>query len=141
MINDYSITNSNADTTRYLEIIGLLRKERLLDAIGVQGHAFATTTATPMSLHRANLDRLASTGLPIYVTELDLDGPTDDEQLEAYQRVFPVFWEHPAVRGVTLWGFRPGLWRTKQGANLVRADGSERPALQWQRKYLHGATE
>jgi len=138
MINDYSITNTDADTTRYLEIIALLRKEKLIDAIGVQGHAFATTTATPMAVHRANLDRLASTGLPIYVTEFDLDGPTDEEQLKDYQRVFPVFWEHPAVRGITLWGFRPGLWRSKQGANLVRDDGSERPALQWLRKYLHG---
>jgi len=140
MINDYSITNTDADTTRYLGIIALLRNENLIDAIGVQGHAFSTTTATPMAVHRANLDRLASTGLPIYVTELDLDGPTDDEQLKNYQRVFPVFWEHPAVRGITLWGFRPGLWRSKQGANLVRDDGRERPALQWLRKYVQGRT-
>jgi endo-1,4-beta-xylanase len=139
MMNDYSITNSDADTTRYREIIELLKKENLIDAIGVQGHAFATTTETPMAVHRANLDRLASTGLPIYVTEFDLDGLTDDSQLRNYQRVFPVFWEHPAVHGITLWGFRPGLWRTKEGANLVRADGSERPALQWLRSYLRGA--
>jgi endo-1,4-beta-xylanase len=139
LINDYSITNNDADTSRYLAIIELLQKENLVDAIGVQGHAFATTTETPMSVHRANLDRLASTGLPIYVTELDIDGPTDEAQLRDYQRIFLVFWEHPAVRGVTLWGFRPGLWRMEQGANLVRKDGSERPALQWLRRYLRGA--
>ncbi|MET0893175.1 MAG: endo-1,4-beta-xylanase [Pseudoxanthomonas sp.] len=136
MINDYSITNSDEDTRRYLGIIELLMKEKLVDAIGVQGHAFATTTETPMSTHRANLDRLSSTGLPIYVTELDIDGPTDQAQLQDYQRIFPVFWEHPGVQGVTLWGFRPGLWRTKEGANLVREDGGERPALQWLRKYI-----
>lgn len=139
MINDYGITNSDANTTRYREVVELLRQEHLVDAIGVQGHAFATTLETPMSVHRANLDRLATTGLPIYVTEFDLDGPTDEAQLQDYRRVFPVFWEHPAVRGVTLWGFRPGLWRTKEGANLVREDGSERPTLQWLRNYLHGA--
>lgn len=138
MINDYSITDNDADTGRYLAIIELLRKEKLVDAIGVQGHAFATTAKTPMSVHRANLDRLASTGLPIYVTELDIDGPSDEVQLRNYQRIFPVFWEHPAVRGVTLWGFRPGLWRTKEGANLVRQDGTERPALAWLRSYLDG---
>lgn len=138
MINDYSITDNDADTGRYLAIIELLKKEKLLDAIGVQGHAFATTSKTPMSVHRANLDRLATAGLPIYVTELDIDGPSDDAQLRDYQRIFPVFWEHPAVRGVTLWGFRPGLWRTKEGANLVRPDGTERPALAWLRTYLDG---
>jgi len=141
LINDYSITNNDADTSRYLAIIELLQKKNLLDAIGVQGHAFATTTETPMPVHRANLDRLASTGLPIYVTELDIDGPTDEAQLRDYQRIFPVFWEHPGVRGVTLWGFRPGLWRMAQGANLVRKDGSERLALQWLRKYLRGKTD
>ena len=138
MINDYSITNNDADTIRYRQIIELLQREHLIDAIGVQAHAFATTTETPMSVHRANLDRLASTGLPIYVTELDIDGATDQVQLQDYQRVFPVFWEHPGVHGITLWGFRPGLWRTKEGANLVRADGSERPALQWLRQYVQG---
>jgi endo-1,4-beta-xylanase len=49
-----------------------------------------------------------------------------------------VFWEHPAVKGITLWGFRPGLWRDKEHANLVREDGSERPALQWLRRYVGG---
>jgi endo-1,4-beta-xylanase len=136
MINDYSITDNDKDTGRYLAIVELLRNEGLVDAIGVQGHAFATTTKTPMSVHRGNLDRLASTGLPLYVTELDIDGPSDEAQLKDYQRIFPVFWQHPAVHGITLWGFRPGLWRSKEGANLVREDGGERPALQWLRTYL-----
>jgi len=94
----------------------------------------------PMSVHKANLDLLGETGLPIYVTELDIDGPTDEQQLKDYQRIFPVFWEHPAVKGVTLWGFRPGLWRQKEKAYLVRKDGSERPALKWLREYVGGTT-
>src|SRR5690606_11989286 len=71
-INDYSTTNSNAATTQYLEIINLLKEEDLIDTIGVQGHAFSTTG--DMAVHKANLDRLAATGLPIQVTELDIDG-------------------------------------------------------------------
>jgi len=138
MINDYSITNSVDATRRYREIVELLQKEKLVDAIGVQGHAFATTTETPMQVHRANLDSLAATGLPIYVTEMDIDGPTDEQQLRDYQRIFPVFWEHPGVHGITLWGFRRGLWRDKEGAHLVRKDGSERPALKWLRDYVRG---
>jgi endo-1,4-beta-xylanase len=138
LINDYSITNNTDDTRRYREIIDLLRKENLVDGIGVQGHAFATKPNIPMSVHRANLDTLAATGLPIYVTELDIDGPTDAQQLKDFQRIFPVFWEHPAVKGITLWGFRPGLWRSKQGAYLVRKDGSERSAMAWLRAYVRG---
>jgi endo-1,4-beta-xylanase len=136
LINDYDITNDRAATQRYQRIIELLRAERLIDAIGVQGHAFTTRAEIPMATHVANLDSLAATGLPIYVTELDIDGPTDDTQVQDYRRIFPVFWEHPGVRGITLWGFRPPVWRNAQGAYLVRKDGSERPALQWLRQYL-----
>ncbi|MBB4594369.1 endo-1,4-beta-xylanase [Xanthomonas cannabis] len=136
MINDYSITNSAQATQKYLHIVQLLQRERLVDAIGIQEHAFETTPNVAMSVHRANLDALAATGLPIYITEFDLDGPTDAQQLADYQRVFPTFWEHPAVRGITLWGFRPGLWRDKEAAYLVRGDGSERPAMTWLRDYV-----
>ncbi|MCC8535524.1 endo-1,4-beta-xylanase [Xanthomonas axonopodis pv. poinsettiicola] len=136
LINDYSITNSAQATQRYLQIVQLLQRERLVDAIGIQEHAFETTPNVAMSVHRANLDALAATGLPIYITEFDLDGPSDAQQLADYQRVFPIFWEHPAVRGITLWGYRPGLWRDKEAAYLIRADGSERPALTWLRNYV-----
>lgn len=138
LINDYNITNKPENTRRYREIVALLQKENLVDGIGVQAHAFATTAEWPMEVHRANLDHLAETGLPIYVTEMDIDGPTDAEQLAGYRRVFPVFWEHPAVKGITMWGYRPGLWREKHGAFLVRGDGSERPALEWLRRYVSG---
>ncbi len=140
MINDYSITNTPADAQRYREIVDLLLREKLLDAIGIQGHAFSTTLEAPVATHRAALDLLAASGLPIYVNELDIDGPSDAKQLEDFQRVFPMFWEHPAVQGVTLWGFRPGLWRDKQRAYLVRKDGSERPALMWLRGYVLGVS-
>jgi GH35 family endo-1,4-beta-xylanase len=140
LINEYSLTNTPANTKRYREIIDLLQKENLVDGIGVQGHSFSTTFEAPIATHRANLDYLAATGLPIHVTELDIDGPGDAQQLAAYQRVFPLFWEHPAVAGVTLWGFRTGLWRESFGAQLVRKDGSERPAMTWLRDYLQGRT-
>lgn len=137
MINDYNIVNSSSNTERYLEIIALLQAENLIDQIGVQAHAFSTRgSATEM---KNNLDKLAATGLPLYATELDIDGPGDQVQLNDYQRIFPVFWEHPAVQGVTLWGFRPGMWRTQQQAYLIEQDGStERPALEWLRSYVAG---
>ena len=138
MLNEYSVTSNSAAMKRYIAIIGLLQAEDLIDAVGVQGHAFETRSETPMYVQRANLDRLASTGLPIYITELDIDGPTDAIQLADYQRVFPMFWRHPAVKGVTLWGFRPGNWRAAEGACIVFNDGTERPAMQWLRAYVSG---
>jgi endo-1,4-beta-xylanase len=135
LINDYNIVNSTSNTDSYLGIIDLLIEEDLIDQIGVQAHAFSTTVNEIGIENKLNL--LATRGLPIYVTELDIDGPNDQIQLEEYQRIFPVFWEHPAVKGVTLWGYRVGMWRTSEGAYLIDEDGvTERPALVWLRGYI-----
>lgn len=148
MINDYNIVSSNTWGTQnarnYKRIIDDLLERDLIDVIGVQAHAFSTP-GSPAQI-RSVLDLLAETGLPIQATEMDIDGlpsgtdaESDQRQLENMQRVFPVFWEHPAVEGVTFWGWRPGLWRQEQDAFLVRNNGEERPALEWLRAYVDTA--
>jgi endo-1,4-beta-xylanase len=134
LINEFSITNDTAQMQRYIGIIQLLQAEHLIDGVGVQGHAFETRTDA--ATQKSNLDLLATTGLPVYISEMDIDGPTDEVQLADYQRIFPVFWEHPSVKGITLWGFRIGHWRTAQGAYLVLANGAERPAMKWLQAYV-----
>jgi endo-1,4-beta-xylanase len=134
MINEYGLTDNSNNVRNYIKIIELLKKENLIDAVGIQGHAFNTTGSA--ATIKSNLDLLAQVELPIYVTEMDIDGATDEIQLANYKKIFPVFWEHPAVRGITLWGYKPGMWRTEQKAYLVNADGTERPAMTWLREYL-----
>ncbi len=140
MLNDYSITNDGNATTRYLEIINLLQAEDLIDIIGDQGHGFSTTEPAPMPNHRRNLDRLAATGLPIHITELDVPGIEDEVQLANYKRIFPVFWEHPGVEGITLWGYGQNThWRRASGDWLMwggASAGAQRPALTWLVEYV-----
>jgi hypothetical protein len=51
------------------------------------------------------------------------------------EELFPVFWEHPLVKGITFWGYREGaIWQTN--GFLLRADNSERPAMIWLKDYL-----
>lgn len=146
VLNEYSVIRDDDKTTDYLTLIGLLQDEYLIDVIGFQGHAF-TTKPTSAGAMTASINRFEDTGLPVMVTEMDIDGAVfvdpdwrknDALQLSEYQRVFPLFWEHPAIVGVTLWGWRPGLWRDTEMAYLQDTDGTERPALQWLRHYLAG---
>jgi endo-1,4-beta-xylanase len=155
MINHFGILSGGGGLNQHLTIINLLKERDLIDAIGVQGHHFTMQNITRTTLNNS-LNQLAATGLPIYVTEYDAAGrPVGDEnvddpsypqelsdanQLEVYQRTFPVIWEHPGVHGVTLWGWRLGGWRPGRQMHLVRADGSERPALTWLREYLDTLT-
>jgi endo-1,4-beta-xylanase len=137
ILNDYGIINDNNATTSYLQIINLLKQRGLIDGIGVQGHRFEFENASVGTL-KNNLDRLAASGLPTFISEFDAaPGSTvnDATQLAEYKRIFPLLWEHPGVKGITLWGYISGqMWQTT--AFLIRSDGTERPALQWLWEYL-----
>ena len=137
MINDYNIVSDTTRANTYVTIINLLKARGLIDAIGIQGHGFSYAYATSDTI-RANLKKLTDTGLPVYVTEMDVNGVTDAYELSEYQRVFPIFWENPGVYGVTMWGYRVGLWRSDFGCFLVDWNGQERPAMKWLREYVQG---
>jgi len=132
LINDYSIIGDNTATTSYLTLINLLKDRGLIDGIGEQAHFYEGTDTAVM---HANLNRLAATGLPVFISELDVDNADDQGQLTSYKRLFPLFWDHPSVRGITLWGYQQGrIWRTN--GYLLRLDGSERPACTWIKQYI-----
>jgi endo-1,4-beta-xylanase len=140
LLNDYGIINDNAATTSFIVIINILKTRGLIDGIGVQGHRFELESADT-SIMRGNLDRLAATGLPIYISELDLGNlndygtPDDNVQLQLYQRIFPVLWGHPGVKGITFWGYLEGqMWQPT--CYLVRYTGTARPALLWLAQYI-----
>ncbi|HLP18237.1 MAG TPA: endo-1,4-beta-xylanase, partial [Bacteroidota bacterium] len=140
LLNDYGIINDNSSTTAYLGIINLLKARNLIDGIGVQGHRFELDKADTTTL-KNNLDRLAATGLPIYISEFDLGNyddsgtPDDALQLALYKKVFPILWKHPGVKGITLWGYVEGqMWQ--KTAYIVNADGTGRPAFKWLADYI-----
>jgi endo-1,4-beta-xylanase len=138
LLNEYNVLQSNTVTDNYLRLVDTLRVRKLIDGIGVQGHYFefkGTGYTYPVGTLKYNLDRLVATGLPVYISEFDINEPNDDTQLANYQVYFPLFWETPGVKGITLWGYAQyDVW--KVDAYLVRADGSERPAMKWLRHYL-----
>lgn len=142
IINDYSILGNTQNTANYIEIINLLKDRGLIDGIGVQAHAFSTKFANDSQLN-FSLNQLAGTGLPIQITELDIDGfpsgsdaQSDQTQLDEFERIFPLMWEHTSVEGITLWGWRDGHWRSDQEAYIMRPNEEERPALTWLRSYV-----
>ncbi len=134
LLNDYSILCCANNLAIYMEIIELLHERELIDGIGVQAHGLENVSP---SIVQNSLDRLAEFGLPIYVSEFDVNEADDYQQLEVYKNLFPLFWEHEAVAGVTLWGHRAGgLWRPH--IHVIDSFGDERPAMRWLRSYIAG---
>jgi endo-1,4-beta-xylanase len=135
LINDYNILYSDSETSNYLTIINILKQRGLIDGIGVQCHSYESVATSTL---RYNLDRLGNTGLPVYVSEWEARGD-DQTQLRIYQEQFPMYWEHSAVQGITLWGYIQGtMWRNEGYLVTSASGGTERPALQWIRTYLQG---
>jgi endo-1,4-beta-xylanase len=104
-LNEYSVINDGSANARYIQIINLLKDRGLIDGIGVQGHNFEVNGGASMTTLHNNLNNLAATGLPIYITEFDINEQNDNTQLQRYQTIFPVLFEHPGVYGITLWGY------------------------------------
>ena len=136
LINEWGVLEEwgSASITGYLEIINLLKNRGLIDGIGNQCHNLQWAD---MATVADNLDMLAATGLPVYITELDVVYDDDGAQLWLYENKFPVLWEHPSVGGITLWGYIEGMiWPPQADAYLLEDDiETERPALTWLKGY------
>jgi len=65
LLNDYNIIAYDVSTTKYLEIVNLLKARNLIDGIGIQCHSLEGAGTTPIL---KNLYRLAETGLAVYVS-------------------------------------------------------------------------
>jgi len=132
LLNDFNILRSNENTDKYLDIIELLQASNLIDGIGLQAHFLEETSLEQISF---NLNRLGSTGLPVYISEFDLDIADDQQQLDRMQQIFPVFYNSNYVKGITFWGFRENqIWQ--ENSRLINADGTKRPAMKWLECYL-----
>lgn len=154
MINEFGIESIQNQMMDYVDIVNLLKQDGLIDAVGMQAHSFSTqkyddsqSYADHTAFLEAQTDLLATTGIPIIITELDIDGNVsldvngtrvttgteaekDAFQKSEYERIFGMYWNHPAVTGISLWGYRTGHWRDAQAAYIIDpcTDG-ERPAL------------
>lgn len=138
-INEYGMLNglqSPMNIRNYLEIIHELRsKGAPVDAIGIQGHVGRQPRNPEEVL--SDLDLFMETGLPVQITEFDINTP--DEELQAdYTRDFLIAcYSHPIVTGVTLWGF----WESqhwKPDAGMFRKDWTAKPNAAAWREWVTG---
>jgi endo-1,4-beta-xylanase len=137
LINEYGTENDPPVRNTYKTIINLLKARGLIDGIGIQAHYFNIDNMNRAAV-TTMLNDYATLALDVWVSELDIIGPGGDAgQLAKYQDVFPGFWEHSSVKGITLWGYIVGqTWR--DGTGLVTTGGVERPAMTWLKGYVAG---
>jgi len=139
ILSDYGLENDTTAISAQLELLKALRDRGLVDGFGTQAQSFTIDSLSPSFL-KSSLDKMAGAGIPIYATELSLNGGQANDtnataQLTSYQNHFPVYWEHPALAGITLLGYVNGTsWIG--GTGLVSSEGIEKPSMIWLKDYL-----
>jgi GH35 family endo-1,4-beta-xylanase len=138
VLNDYGLENDQNAIRTMLGLVKVLRDRNLIDGFGTQAHEFNINTLSANAL-KSSLDLMATSGVPIYVTELDISG-NDSQQNSRYNTLLPVYWNHYAVGGITLWGYIVGqTWKDNTGlVSSGAANASERPAMQTIKSFING---
>ena len=134
LVNDYNTIEYQADHDNFISMINAVKGAGApIDAVGAQAHGTASlATSTVQNF----IDDLATkTGLPVYITEFDLNIADDNQQAQVMQNHFTMFWNDPNVKGITLWGYIVGAtWQTNTG--LMTSTGTMRPAMTWLVNFL-----
>lgn len=128
-LNDYppldGSATENAHLNHFYNTLSMLKaKGAPLEGIGFQGH-FGGTMIAPKNV-LAGLDRFSKFGLPISITEFDMN-TTDDAIQSAYMRDFmTAAFSHPSVDTIIMWGFWEGAHWLPDAA-IYRRDWTIRP--------------
>lgn len=151
--NDYSLENP-AKRRKLIELIKELQAQKVpVMAIGSQAHINVSTTFEVMD---QTLTELATLGLPIHITELDVNSAqggqrntsgdvaanatttqgglvsdADKKLADAYAGIFRAFLKHKdSVKVVTFWGVNDGVsWRAQGKPLLFDRNNDPKPAF------------
>ncbi len=133
-VNDYNILDG-VEVARYEEQIArLLDSGAPVGGIGCQEHY--SGGVAPYPVVTASLNRLARFGLPIRITEFDIDTADEARKAADLDAFFRTCFAHPSVTGIWQWGFWEGAhWRPR--AALWRKDFSPTPAAEAYRALVY----
>ena len=133
ILNDYNNIEYSTDNAHFIDIVNKIKAAGApIDAVGAQAHdAYKLSTSTVKGF----IDKLAATGLPVYITEYDIGLADDNQQKTVMQDQITMYFDHPSVKGITLWGYIVGAtWRSNTG--LQQPSGAMRPAMTWLMQFL-----
>lgn len=136
-INEYSII-SGGDAKPYRDMVAAALKRGVpIHGIGVQGHFSGPIEPLDVA---AKLYYMAELGLPLKVTEFDLDvqglGLSETRMAEEYVKILRTAFSHPAIEGFLFWGFWDARhWRP--GAGLFDSDFKPKAAADSVYRLIH----
>ncbi len=129
ILNDYNNIEYGDQNQHFIDIVNTIKSAGApIDAVGAQAHALSGGVSTD-TMKNLVTKLHEDTGLPVYITEYDIDQSDDSAQLDKYQQHMPFFLDTEWIHGITIWGWIYGsTWVPSSG--LIR-NGDPRPAMTW----------
>ena len=130
ILNDYNNIEWQNDANHFIDIVKKVQAAGgPIDAVGAQAHDLDNANVSLATVTRLLAALNTQTGLPVYITEMDIDSADDARQLALYKQFFPLFTGSSYVKGITIWGWVFGqTWSQAPNSGLIR-NGSPRSAM------------
>ncbi|KAL5561171.1 hypothetical protein UlMin_030918 [Ulmus minor] len=148
-MNDFNVVETcsdvNSTVDSYISRLNELRSHGVyMDGIGLEGH-FSVPNPPLM---RAILDKLATLGLPIWLTEVDISNTNDQKTQAIYlEQVLREGFSHPSINGIMLWtalhpnGCYQMCLTDNNLQNLPAGDAVDKLLKEWQTGEVEGVTD
>ncbi|WP_229070127.1 endo-1,4-beta-xylanase [Actinoplanes sp. DH11] len=122
--NDYNTDGINAKSTGIYAMVRDFKARGVpIDCVGLQSHLGTSLDPT----YQQNIQRFASLGVDVQITELDVQQGSD--QASIFAAVTRACLAVARCTGITVWGLRDSdSWRTGQNPLLFDASGNRKPA-------------
>jgi endo-1,4-beta-xylanase len=132
ILNDFNNIEWPNDNTHFIDIVKKVKTAGgTIDALGAQAHDLDQGSVSFATVSKLLGDLNSQTGLPVYITEMDIDSSDDAKQLSLYKQYFPLFMSTRYVKGITIWGWIYGqTWASAPNSGLIR-NGTPRPAMSY----------
>jgi endo-1,4-beta-xylanase len=134
LYNDYNTIEYSSENSGVIKLVNAIKGAGgPIDGVGCQGHDVGLVSASTVTTYVNNIT--SQTGLPVYITEMDVGEADDNTQMTKIKNVVTPLWANDKVAGFTYWGYIVGrTWRSNTG--LMTDAGVKRPALTWLMSFL-----
>jgi uncharacterized repeat protein (TIGR02059 family) len=135
-VNDFNIIEWQNQTDDFVNLVRtMLNNGAPVTGIGAQCHIGSSVDLTNF---KSRFDQLAQFGLPIKVTEFDMNAKSLTEQQYAVEmaKMMRLCFSHPAIEGFIFWGLTEPTWADGI-INVIREDKTTKIAADTIYKLIH----